>query len=185
MTDVGFDCLVPDEVHLRLKKAVNPQCLQGVLNVTLFGTKEGCVMLEKRTKTGLALTPRHLKMCDDNLRRAGARSRNDFVEMAIEFYSAHLLEQDISQMREARGTVPMERFETLSRSLGTGQYKVAVELATLQRMLAKVVEMPDDEVRGIRSDCAREVKHLGSVPTFLQSIRQERELSILPDDDLV
>ena len=37
-------------------------------------------MLEKRVKSGLAVTPRHLKLCDDNLRRAGVGSRNDFVE---------------------------------------------------------------------------------------------------------
>ena len=48
-------------------------------------------MLEKRVKSGLAVTPRHLKLCDDNLQRAGVSSRNDFVEQAIEFYCSHLL----------------------------------------------------------------------------------------------
>ena len=43
-------------------------------------------MLEKRVKSGLAVTPRHLKLCDDNLRRAGVGSRNDFVEQTIEGY---------------------------------------------------------------------------------------------------
>ena len=42
-------------------------------------------MLEKRVKSGLAVTPRHLKLCDDNLRRAGVGSRKDFGEQAIEF----------------------------------------------------------------------------------------------------
>ena len=44
-------------------------------------------MLEKRVKSGLAVTPRHLKLCDDNLRRAGVGSRNDFVEQTIEGYA--------------------------------------------------------------------------------------------------
>lgn len=48
-------------------------------------------MLEKRVKTGLAVTPGHLKLCDENLRRARVSSRNDFVEKAIAFYAAHLL----------------------------------------------------------------------------------------------
>ena len=76
-------------------------------------------MLEKRVKSGLAVTPRHLKLCDDNLRRAGVGSRNDFVEQAIEFYCSHLLSHELAQLR-SRGEVPMERFETLSKSLGTG-----------------------------------------------------------------
>ena len=90
-------------------------------------------MLEKRVKSGLAVTPRHLKLCDDNLRRAGVSSRNDFVEQAIEFYCSHLLSHELAQLR-SRGEVPMERFETLSKSLGTGQYKLSVEVATMARL---------------------------------------------------
>ena len=94
-------------------------------------------MLEKRVKSGLAVTPRHLKLCDDNLRRAGVSSRNDFVEQAIEFYCSHLLSHELAQLR-SRGEVPMERFETLSKSLGTGQYKLSVEVATMARILARM-----------------------------------------------
>ena len=131
-------------------------------------------MLEKRVKSGLAVTPRHLKLCDDNLRRAGVTSRNDFVEQAIEFYCAHLISRELS-MLGAKRDVPMERFETLSRSLGTGQYKLSVEVATMTRILARMAQVPDSEVRSIQADCAREVKRLGRAPTFLQSARRERD----------
>ena len=40
-------------------------------------------MSEKRVKAGIALTPKHLKLCDENLTRAGVRSRNSFVERAV------------------------------------------------------------------------------------------------------
>ena len=93
-------------------------------------------MLEKRVKSGLAVTPRHLKLCDDNLRRAGVGSRNDFAEQAIEFYCSHLISRELSAMG-GKSQVPMERFETLSRALGTGQYKLSVEVATMTRILAR------------------------------------------------
>ena len=131
-------------------------------------------MLEKRVKAGLAVTPRHLKLCDDNLRRAGVGSRNDFVEQAIEFYCSHLISRELSAMG-GKSQVPMERFETLSRSLGTGQYRLSVEVATMTRILARMAQMPDSEVRSIQADCAREVKRLGRAPTFLQSARRERD----------
>ena len=117
-------------------------------------------MLEKRVKSGLAVTPRHLKLCDDNLRRAGVSSRNDFVEQAIEFYCSHLLSHELAQLR-SRGEVPMERFETLSKSLGTGQYKLSVEVATMARILARMAHLPESEVQSIQSDSIQEVKHLG------------------------
>ena len=53
-------------------------------------------MLEKRVKSGLAVTPRHLKLCDDNLQRAGVSSRNDFVEQAVLFYCSHLMSRELS-----------------------------------------------------------------------------------------
>ena len=138
-------------------------------------------MLEKRVKSGLAVTPRHLKLCDDNLRRAGVSSRNDFVEQAIEFYCSHLLSHELAQLR-SRGEVPMERFETLSKSLGTGQYKLSVEIATMARILARMAHLPESEVQSIQSDSIQEVKHLGRAPTFLQNYRREQGGSFCQDD---
>ena len=132
-------------------------------------------MLEKRVKSGLAVTPRHLKLCDDNLRRAGVGLYVYlFVEQAIEFYCSHLMSRELS-MLGGRGQVPMERFESLCKSLGTGQYKLSVEIATMAHILARIAQVPDSEIRAIQTDCAQEVKRLGRAPTFLQSSRRERD----------
>ena len=113
-------------------------------------------MSEKRVKAGIALTPKHLKLCDENLTRAGVRSRNSFVERAIEFYVNYL----------HRNGFDTNRFEALCKSLGTGQYKMAVELATVARLLSTILNTNSEELRWIREDSAQEVKNLGSVPTF-------------------
>lgn len=134
-------------------------------------------MSEKRVKTGLAVTPGHLKLCDENLRRARVSSRNDFVEEAIEFYAAHLLSRDIPHLWDPppkTEDVPMERFESLCHSLGTGQYKLSVEVATLARLLSRALEIPEREIRETEAECAREVRKLGSAPTFLQNYQRER-----------
>ena len=54
-------------------------------------------MYPKRVKSGLAVTEHHLKRIDENLRRAKANSRNDFVEQAIEFYIGYLNAEDSSK----------------------------------------------------------------------------------------
>ena len=69
----------------------------------------------------------------------------------------------------------MERFESLCRSLGTGQYKLSVEIAIMARILARIAQVSDSEIRAIQTDCAQEVKRLGRAPTFLQSSRRERD----------
>ena len=57
-------------------------------------------------------------------------------------------------MLGGRSQVPMERFESLCRSLGTGQYKLSVEIATMARILARIAQVPDSEIRAIQTDCA-------------------------------
>ena len=115
-------------------------------------------MSEKRVKAGIALTPKHLKLCDENLTRAGIRSRNSFVERAIEFYVNYLLTQELPQLH--RDGFDTNRFETLCKSLGTGQYKMAVELATVARLLSTILNTNSEELRWIREDSAQEVKNL-------------------------
>lgn len=53
-------------------------------------------MYTKRVKSGLAVTERHLKLMDENLRRAKASSHNDFVEQAIDHYIGYLNAEDSS-----------------------------------------------------------------------------------------
>lgn len=52
---------------------------------------------EKRIKPGLAITQRHIRLCDGHLRAAGVSSRNEFVEKAIECYAGWL---DVKQNPE-------------------------------------------------------------------------------------
>lgn len=126
-------------------------------------------MQEKRVKCGLALTPDHLKLCDQNLSRAGANSRNCFVEKAIEFYSGYLNAiQNPGFFNEMFTSEAQKKIDKLTFTLGTGQYKIAVELATLSCLLADYVELSASELRDIHNRCAREVKELGSVPGFGQ-----------------
>ena len=133
-------------------------------------------MAEKRVKSGIALTPRHLALCDANLKLAGVRSRNDFVEQAIEFFAEYLAAQENPDLHaQAYNTPMMRRFESLSKSLGTGQYKLSVEMATIARLLSKVVSVSDAELRDIHADTMKQVKKMGSVPTFQRCAQMQRE----------
>lgn len=124
----------------------------------------------KRIKTGLALTSAHLKLCDDNLTRAEADSRNTFVEKAIEFYAGYLnAKQNPKIFDEMFTSAAQKKMEQIGRSLGTGQYKIAVELAKLCNLVAAQVRLTDQELSSLHRKCANEVKAMESVPTFEQA----------------
>lgn len=122
---------------------------------------------EKRIKSGLAVTAAHLKLCDDNLRRADTASRNEFVEKAIEFYAGYLnAAQNPHFFDEMFTSEAQKKVETLSRTIGTGQYKIAVELAKLSRLLMEHLGLDCRMLQEVHQQCAEEVKLLNSVPEF-------------------
>lgn len=128
--------------------------------------------MNKRIKSGLAVTQKHLSLCDNNLRKAEADSRNAFVEKAIEFYAGYLnAKENPNFIDEIFLSKVQQKVEQIDKSLGTGQYKIAVELAVLGHIVASQVQMTEAELRRLRENCADEVKRLGSVPTFEQAYR--------------
>lgn len=123
--------------------------------------------MNQRVKSGLAITQKHLSLCDENRRKAHADSRNTFVEKAIEFYSGYLnAEQNPKFFDDIFGTKVQQRVEQIGKAFGTGQYKIAVELSILSHLLASQMKVSDDTIRRLRIICSDEVKKLESLPTF-------------------
>lgn len=132
--------------------------------------------MEQRVKTGLAITQKHLSLCDENRRKAHADSRNTFVEKAIEFYSGYLnAEQNPKFFDDIFATKVQQRVEQIGKTFGTGQYKIAVELSVLSHLIASQLKVSDDSMRRLRSICSEEVKKLGSLPTFEQIYSYQHE----------
>lgn len=128
--------------------------------------------MNQRVKSGLAVTQKHLALFDNNLRKAEADSRNTFVEKAIEFYAGYLnAEQNSKFFDEIFALRVQQKVEQIGKSLGTGQYKIAVELAVLSHIVASQAQMTEGELRRLRENCADGVKRLGSVPIFEQAYR--------------
>lgn len=126
--------------------------------------------MNKRIKSGLAVTEAHIKLCDDNLSRAKADSRNEFVEKAIEFYAGYLnAEQNPNFFDEMFTSAAQLKMEQVGRSLGTGQFKMSVELSKLCHLLATQMKVTDEQLQKLHKICTEEVKALGSVPTFEQA----------------
>ena len=134
-------------------------------------------MQQKRIKSGLAVTEHHLQLVDDNLRKAKVKSRNDFVEKAIEYYAGCL---NAEQNREYMGGVlssDLERlFSKFAKTFSTNQYKLAVQLSTLCYLIAYQYDYDTQQIQNLMQRCAEEVKDLNSVPNFgkiLQNVKQK------------
>ena len=132
--------------------------------------------MEKRTKSGLAVTPKHLALCDSNLKLSGARSRNEYVEKAIEFYAWYLNAENNPRLFEKLFTSSAEKkMDTLGKTMGSGQYKISVELSKLCYLGAQCIDISENELWQLHQKCAEEVKRIDGVPSFRQAHRNALE----------
>ena len=178
-------CLVPQRV------VVQNGSVRIIRNITAFGLGSQVYIkwypikirngkenhnMEQRIKTGLALSQKHLSLCDENRRKAQVKSRNEFVEKAIEFYPGYLnAEQNPKFFDDIFATKVQQRVETIGKTFGTGQYKIAVELSILSHLLAWQMKVSDDSLRRLRNMCSDEVKKLESFQTFEQIYNSQQE----------
>lgn len=124
-------------------------------------------MYSKRVKSGLAVTEQHLKLVDENLHRAKANSRNDFVEQAIEFYIGCLNAEDSSEyIGELLSSELDRRVSRFTKTFSTNQYKTSVQLAVIAHILADSFDFNREYIDRLYQQCREEVKQLDSVPDF-------------------
>ncbi|RNC29229.1 MAG: hypothetical protein AWM53_00878 [Candidatus Dichloromethanomonas elyunquensis] len=129
-------------------------------------------MVEQRVKTGLALTQKHLNFCDENLRKAEVNFRNSFVEKAIEYYAGHLnAEQNARYFEGAFASKAQQKVEQIGKSLGTGQFKIAVELALISHILASQAKISGEDFRRLRDKCEYDIRRLEGVQKFEEAYK--------------
>ena len=131
-------------------------------------------MYTKRVKSGLAVTEHHLKRIDENLRRAKATSRNDFVEQAIDHYIGYLNAEDSSDyIGELLSAELDRRISHFTKTFSTNQYKTSVQLAIISHILANAFDFNREYINNLFRQCQQEVKQLDSVPDFARICEQE------------
>ena len=134
-------------------------------------------MQQKRIKSGLAVTESHLNLIDDNLRKARVKSRNEFVEQAVEHYTAFLSAEEHHEQITNMVSADLEKlFSKFAKTFSTNQYKLAVQLSTLCYLTAYQCDYDYEQIHNLMYHCAEEVKELNSVPNFgkiLQNVKEK------------
>lgn len=107
---------------------------------------------------------------------AGCRSKNQFVERAVNFYVDHLAVQDDS------GTLPRAVLSSLDGRLGMFEdrlsslmFKHSVELDMVMGILADSYELTKEEMRRRRADSVHNVKQTNGRLSFEQKVRTEED----------
>ncbi len=104
------------------------------------------------------------------------RNKSEFIEKAIRFYVGYLTAEDktnflpnafLSNMK----SIVAESDNRTSRMM----FKIAVELAMLQNIIANLNDIDEQSLTRLRGGCVDEVKRLGGNITFEDAVEWQKE----------
>lgn len=118
-------------------------------------------MFENKKKFALWVYPDTLETVSELYRGDNCESKSEFIEKAIRFYAGYLTAEDKSAflptvVTSTLKSIVAESDNRQSRLL----FKLAVELAMLQNVVAASQEIDPESLERLRGECVREVKRL-------------------------
>ena len=118
----------------------------------------------------------------------GSRSRNDYINRAVQFYNAYLMVDDGSdvfkeiiggvvedKMNKVVSKVEEQRKKDVHR-LASNQFKIATELAKLCLIIADNLKVPFEKLTSWHVKAVREVKDIDGVLGFENRETEEERL---------
>mgnify|MGYP000686135038 FL=1 len=105
----------------------------------------------------------------------GLPNRSDFIEKAIHFYSGYLYQE---KHMDFLSDVMMETMsgvvKTSENRIAKLLFKIAVEMAKLESMLAAINDMDEETMRRLHVRCVNEVKKINGIITMEKAVRYQR-----------
>lgn len=128
-------------------------------------------MFENKKKFALWMYPDTLEKVGKIYQQDNCDSRSEFIEKAVNFYIGYLTSEDKdgylpSVVTSTLKAIVAESDNRTSRML----FKIAVELAVLQNVVAATNEIDEVAMNRLRGECVKEVKRLNGSLSFADAI---------------
>ena len=132
-------------------------------------------MEDKKNKITIRISDETLKRCNEGMSISNCKVRNDFIERAIKFYSGYVSSQTHTDFLSDVITESMTGIvKTAENRLARLLFKIAVEMAKLESMLAAINDMDEATMRRLHIRCVNEVKKINGILTMEAAVRYQR-----------
>lgn len=131
---------------------------------------------EVKRRFQLWVMPSTLELADQYYRSDNCASRSEFIGKAIKFYAGYVSSQQNQDYlaRVIPATVKGIVDESSNR-MGRLMFKMAVELAVIENILAAVCEVDRQELKRLRGQCVEEIKRTNGMISFEQALQWQKE----------
>lgn len=131
--------------------------------------------MEKKQRTTIWLSQNVMKELDNMSERANCKSRSEFIEQAIKFYSEYndsmnkgqYLPLSISSAMNGMIKVSEDRISKLL-------FKNTVELSMIMNVLSATVDIDNDTLKKLRMKCIREINGTNGKLNFEEINRYQK-----------
>ena len=124
----------------------------------------------------LWIDPNLMEEVENLYQKDGSRSRSEFIGKAIRAYISYVLAKDTTSMlpNYILSNINAHFNESDTRH-GRMMFKLAVELAMVQNLMAAQMDLDEETVRKLRYECINEVKRLNGGFTFEDAVSWQSE----------
>lgn len=137
-------------------------------------SKENTISKENKERLALRMRADTKRKIDQWYKAAGCRSRNQFIEQAVNFYADHLALHDNNALLPKAVLSPLNgRLGMFEERLSSLLYKQAVELDLMAGILADSREFTEEDMRRRRANSVRNVKQTNGRLSFEQKVCDE------------
>lgn len=129
-------------------------------------------MTEEKTRIHTRISPDTQRKMEIAFPNANCRSRNEFVEEAIRFYSDHIISQEVTDfLAPALVSALRATIQGSENRIARLLFKQTVELSMMMNVLAAGLEIDDSQLDELRWRCVQNVKKTNGSISFADTLR--------------
>lgn len=131
---------------------------------------------EVKRRFQLWVMPSTLELADQYYRSDNCASRSEFIEKAILFYVGYVTsQQNRDYLADIIPSTVKSIVDESSNRMGRLLFKIAVEMAVVENILAAVCDVDEIEVKRLRGQCVKEIKSTNGLLSFEEALRWQRD----------
>lgn len=129
-------------------------------------------MTEEKTRIHTRISSDTQRKMEIAFPNANCRSRNEFVEEAIRFYSDHIISQEVTDfLAPALVSALRATIQGSENRIARLMFKQTVELSMMMNVLAAGLEIDDSQLDELRWRCVQNVKKTNGSISFADTLR--------------
>lgn len=131
---------------------------------------------EVKRRFQLWIKPSTLELADQYYHSNNCFSRSEFIEKAILFYVGYVTsQQNRDYLADIIPSTVKSIVDESSNRMGRLLFKIAVEMAVVENILAAVCDVDELEVTRLRGQCVKEIKSSNGLLSFEEALRWQRD----------